>query len=250
MNNSAEEDAIEAHKWCRLHPLFTPSKPHPQLENAVQTGDVNLIRPREYRGDLALDKHKIWSGKTYSTRDAILLTALPMYFAAVHSPALTKGGKIIYYEVKMIRIGAGRHHKTESGLAMGYCAQPYPSWRLPGHERASLGVHGDDGRRFVNDSYGGIDFTEPFKEGDTLGIGMKFDLVKHNSGGDAVGIEVFFTRNGQRQNSWNLFEERDESSGDIKGLEGRYDLYGAIGVFGDLEFEVSFSRDTWLHRPR
>ena len=214
----------------------------------MQNGEVNLVRPQEYRGDLSLGKYKTWKGHTSSTGDSILLTAVPLYFAAVDSPLQTGLEKTIYYEVKMLKIGGSRRHRDDSGLAMGFCAQPYPSWRLPGHERASLGVHGDDGRRFVNDSYGGIDFTKPFREGDTLGIGMKF--TSQRGANDGAGVEIFFTRNGERQEGWNLDEERDESSGDTEGLEGRWDLYGAIGVFGDVEFEASFARDSWLYRPR
>ena len=61
-----------------------------------------------------------------------------------------------------------------SGVAVGYCAKPYPPWRLPGWHRASVGVHGDDGRRFVNDSWGGKDFTGAFRVGERVGIGMQF----------------------------------------------------------------------------
>ena len=65
--------------------------------------------------------------------------------------------------------------RPESGIAVGFCAKPYPGWRLPGWERASLGVHGDDGRRFVNDTWGGKDFTTEFRPGESVGIGMIFD---------------------------------------------------------------------------
>jgi hypothetical protein len=37
-------------------------------------------------------------------------------------------------------------------------------------------VHGDDGRRFVNDTWGGKDFTAKFVEGETVGIGMEFSV--------------------------------------------------------------------------
>lgn len=66
--------------------------------------------------------------------------------------------------------------RGENGVALGYCAKPYPTWRLPGWERASLGVHGDDGRRFVNDTWGGKDFTAKFVEGETVGIGIDFGV--------------------------------------------------------------------------
>lgn len=70
----------------------------------------------------------------------------------------------------------------ESGIAIGYCAKPYPGWRLPGWERASLGVHGDDGRRFVNDTWGGKDFTTGFAPGETVGIGMVLKVPSGDAG--------------------------------------------------------------------
>ena len=78
----------------------------------------------------------------------------------------------------------------ENGIAIGYCAKPYPSWRLPGWERASLGVHGDDGRRFVNDTWGGKDFTTKFVEGETVGIGMEFDVRVADAGAGAGRVNV------------------------------------------------------------
>ena len=80
----------------------------------------------------------------------------------------------------------------ENGIAIGYCAKPYPSWRLPGWERASLGVHGDDGRRFVNDTWGGKDFTTKFIEGETVGIGMEFDVRVADAGAGRINDALFF----------------------------------------------------------
>ena len=117
----------------------------------------------------------------------------PLYFAAAESPLQTGRPKIIYFEVRVIGVGHG-----ETGIALGYCAKPYPTWRLPGWERASLGVHGDDGRRFVNDTWGGKDFTAKFVAGETVGIGMEFRVpVARTESGMAIsrmqrGFDVFF----------------------------------------------------------
>lgn len=43
-------------------------------------------------------------------------------------------------------------------------------------------MHGDDGRRFVNDTWGGKDFTIEFVEGETLGIGMEFSAPVAGAG--------------------------------------------------------------------
>ena len=52
-----------------------------------------------------------------------------------------------------------------------------------------MGVHGDDGRRFVNDTWGGKDFTTKFVEGETVGIGMEFDV--RVAGAGRVNVALF-----------------------------------------------------------
>lgn len=138
----------------------------------------------------------------------------------------------------------------ESGIAIGFVAPPYPAWRLPGWHRASLGVHSDDGRRYVDNSYGGQDFTSAFKKGDVVGIGSTFQPPVH---GDRVSMrcQVFFTRNGKKEGWWDLHEEKDSDAdeGDVEGLEGEHDLLAAVGVFGSVELECVFNRDEWLFKP-
>ena len=155
-------------------------------------------------------------------------------------------------------------------MSLGFLAPPYPPWRQPGWERASLGVHGDDGRRYVNDTLGGANFTKPFKVGESIGLGMRFYLkqpgnqASDNSapaqglpaygdahanpaaaGGGAVypreySVRPFMTRHRgtlavRPEQSWDLDEEVDaevEQPGGVVGLRGDRDLYAAIGVFG------------------
>ena len=116
-----------------------------------------------------------------------------------------------------------------------------------------------DGHRYVNDTWGGKDFTSPFKAGDTVGIGMSFSIaetppeynVASEEGVTHSNVEVFFTRNGTKESGWNLHEEIDrETDQGVEGLEGLFDLYGSIGVFGGVKFCVKFRRDEWLWRPR
>ena len=45
-----------------------------------------------------------------------------------------------------------------------------------------MGVHGDDGRRFVNDTWGGKDFTTKFVDSGTVGIGMEFSVPSAAAG--------------------------------------------------------------------
>merc|ERR1712072_1606295 len=137
---------------------------------------------------------------------------------------------------------------------------PDPSWRLPGWHRGSLGVHGDDGRRYVDNSYGGRDFTSAFRKGDVVGLGLRiFPLPPQTQRQGAKGgvkrtVEVFFTLNGKLDGTgkgWNLHEERDqeEDTGDVRGLEGDHDILAAVGVFGKVELEVRCRREDWAFKP-
>jgi hypothetical protein len=106
----------------------------------------------------------------------------------------------------------------------------------------------------VNDSWGGKQFTDAFKLNDTVGLGMVFRLPEHlneasGTRGKRLQVDVFFTRNGQREGGWDLHEEVDQEAGGVEGLEGDYDLYGAIGLFGGVDFEVCFDPAGWLWKP-
>ncbi|MCJ1346765.1 hypothetical protein MMC31_004983 [Peltigera leucophlebia] len=255
-NNADLVEADRAHEWCRRYPLMMPHPPTPAQHNGVNIGDVWLMKPREFRGELLMTQTGLWKGSARTGgRDSCLITAAPLYFAFVDNPAHTSVSKTIYFEVKLRSLGS-QHRSTEGSVAVGFCGMPYPTWRLPGWERASLAVHGDDGRRYVNDTYGGIDFTSPFQVGDTIGLGMKFAVPEKppaygtsSTSNPILNIEVFFTRNGNLDGCWNLHEELDSLRG-IEGLDGPFDLYGALGTFGSVEFDCAFRRADWLWQPR
>lgn len=101
----------------------------------------------------------------------------------------------------------------------------------------------------MDDSYGGKDFTHAFRRGDTVGIGMQYQLPAYV--GQKPRCEVFFTRNGKRDGKWDLHEERDRNyeEGDVTGLEGEHDLLAAVGCFGGVEFDVKFRREDWKFQP-
>jgi SPRY domain len=214
----------------------------------VQNGDISLQRSKEFKGHLTQRGKGQWKAKTKSScTDCIILSTLPLYFAAEDSPLATGRSKTIYFEVRILAMGE-QGAREAAGIAIGFCASPYPSWRLPGWQRASLGVHGDDGRRFVNDPDGGIDFTRPFNPGETVGIGMTFSRPQAQNHGEPHG-EVFFTRNGKRDQGWQVDEERDRDSDSVLGLEGEWDLYAAVGMFGGVDFEVQLAPEAWAYQP-
>ena len=238
--------------------MIRPHQPTYPQHAAVLNGDVRLMKPVEYKGDLLMPNTGFWKGSTRAgSKDSCLLTSSPIYFAYADSPLWTRNTKTIYFEVKVRSLGRGRG-ADESSIALGYCAMPYPTWRLPGWERGSLAVHGDDGRRYVNNTYGGKDFTSPFEAGDTVGLGMTFAIADNVAGYEAqpkpeamIKVEVFFTRNGRRGESWDLHEELDKDQDlGVDGLDGLLDLYCAVGTFGGTDFDVSFNQRDWLWQPR
>lgn len=170
-------------------------------------------------------------------RDTCLISALPLFAAGHHHPSRTGVARAVYYEVAVHALPA---RTVDAAVAIGYVATPYPGFRLPGWNRGSLAVHGDDGRRYTNDSFGGREFVAPFKEGDTVGLGMCWGA------GKVASTSVWFTRNGKVEGRWMLEEERDarEENDTLEGLAGDCDVFAAIGVYGgELRVGVKFFSD-------
>ena len=206
---------------------------------ALEAGNIRLIKPAGFNGRINWLSPGHWEGYTVKdSPDRCIIGYPPMYVVRDHDPSATGVAKTIYYEVKI------RKESATNFLAMGFTALPYPSFRMPGWHRASLAVHGDDGHRFINDTWGGKDFTGEFKIGETLGIGMTF-----KPGGRRHIVHIFFTRDGQKVGGWDLHEESDaEEDRPVDGLEGFNDLSCAIGTYDGVSFEVIFDKNQWLYR--
>lgn len=251
--NASADSADRARHWCRLNKLYSPRRlTQPELIS-IQNGALTLTRPPNLAATLSAQRIGTTLVRTRpSCDDSILLSHLPLYTVAHHSPIHTGRGHMIYFEILVKRMGGSSSHfstsEADAGIAIGFLAPPYPSFRLPGWERASLGIHGDDGRRYVDNNRGGQDFTTSFRAGEVVGIGMMFSPPSYQ--GDRVGVEVFFTREGKKEGGWNLYEERDaDEEGSVDGLDGTRDLLAAVGFFGGVEFETRFRRDEWLYMP-
>ncbi|KAI9868208.1 MAG: hypothetical protein M1813_006953 [Trichoglossum hirsutum] len=255
-SNAEVDEADRASRFCDSKPLWQPRQLSAKDLQAIRREAIALSRPAEYVGDLRRLAAGTWKASTRErSRDSCLLSILPLYSNLNDSPLRTGVRKTIYFELRVLSLGrAGA--ATEASLAIGFCAQPQPTWRLPGWERGSLGIHGDDGRRYVNDAFGGKDFTHPFEAGQVVGVGMVFSLPDTNnsvqrpqSGG--INVEVFFTRDGKRDGEWDLHEELDaELDESIEGLDGVCDLYAAIGTYGGVEFEAYFESRDWLWKGK
>jgi hypothetical protein len=275
--NATKDEANRAAAWCAQHPLWTPRELSFEQLNAVHGLNHTLVRPQTYIGDLLQDfpAPGIWKCRTPKRcQDSLIQTALPIYSAPADSPLVTERTKVVYFEVKIVAIGIEgpsdrrpekkhglfsklKHQESkpqteDAGIAIGFFAPPYPPFRLPGWQRGSLGIHSDDGRRYINNTDGGIDFTMPFQSGETVGIGMSFRIPQkppaYGVQGNLLDVQVFFTRNGKKTGEWDLHEEQDQSMEGVQGLEGEYDLFPAVGVFGGCDFEIIFKEKDWLYR--
>ncbi|KAL2401508.1 hypothetical protein ABEF93_006664 [Exophiala dermatitidis] len=229
-NNASYDSAARAHEWCATHPVYTPSIPSSDLRALAARGEITLepppVGPLRGPGFVLRRQHHTSSSSSASVpssassssssswlirtppsqQDAIVMSSIPLYFAAVDNPLLHSPSthsdlssspspeetetKTIYFEITIHKIS-----NANSGVAIGFAAKPYPPWRLPGWHRASLGVHGDDGRRFVNDSWGGRDFVDPFRVGETIGVGMEFEPIPLATPAPLNGHERQFSDN-------------------------------------------------------
>ncbi|KAF2182546.1 hypothetical protein K469DRAFT_711717 [Zopfia rhizophila CBS 207.26] len=258
--NATMAEGDYAFQWTENYPLWKPQNLTSSQHTAIQTGKLALLKAPTYTGDILPQRQPgHWKCRTHAKcKDSSILTNLPIYSVIWDSPLRTQRPKTIYFELKVIGVGRGEtiFSDADAGIAIGYVAPPYPTFRLPGWQRGSLGIHGDDGRKYVNDTWGGVDFTTAFKPGDIVGIGMTFaptrDPPSYNQTqqGKVLDIDVFFTRNGKRERGWDGNEELDErNEGGTTGLRGECDLFAAIGVFGGADFEVFFSPDNWVYNP-
>ncbi|EGN93962.1 hypothetical protein SERLA73DRAFT_189097 [Serpula lacrymans var. lacrymans S7.3] len=149
-------------------------------------------------------------------QDTCLLSDLPL-MAGLYD---IQGKTGMYYEIKINRM--------DGIIAVGTSCRPYPSWRLPGWNRLSAGLHLDDLRKFFEDPDGGRDYTDALSRivsGDTIGCGYEFSTSS-----------IFFTYNGYRL---------PPAFTGVYLPRHRHDVYAAIGVEGRNEFEVNFGGDVF-----
>ncbi|KAI0094358.1 hypothetical protein BDY19DRAFT_912408, partial [Irpex rosettiformis] len=155
---------------------------------------------------------KVVTGK--SCRDTCLFSNLPL-MAGLYE---IQGKNGVYYEILM--------KKMDGIIAIGSACRPYPDWRFPGWNRASVGLHLDDMRKFYEDPDGGMDYDpilSRFACGDTIGFGYDF-----------TSSSVFYTYNGIRL---------PDAFGGVYIPRNQYDVYAAIGVEGACKFEVNFGAE-------
>jgi hypothetical protein len=233
--------------WCHQYPLIPAMALDHTALRALDTRNIRVMEPVGFNGKLEWKGLGHWSAVTAkNSPDRCLVAYPPLYLVNQHDPSRTGQPRTIYYEIKL------SPSSRAVTIGMGFTALPYPSFRMPGWHRGSLAVHGDDGHKYINDRWGGKTFTEPFRAGETYGIGMTISPAKEDAIGDLRGkphVEIFLTRNGQKAGGWDLHEETDaEQDLPVTGLEGFHDLSAAVGTFDGLEFEIVFDPAKWMYR--
>lgn len=249
-SNATEDEAEAGEAWCASYPLTAPLQLDDASKGALHFHNIRLMEPVGFNGRLTWLEQGRWYGETaVGSPDRCIISYPPLYAVQQHSPATTGVPRTVYYEVKLLPDSPGTF------LGLGFTALPYPSFRMPGWHRGSLAVHGDDGHKYINDRWGGKAFTAPFQRGETYGIGMTVKpspFHDDGEGGDGGGrplVDVFFTRNGDLVDGWNIHEETDaEEDLPVTGLEGFHDLYASIGTYDGVKFETLFEPSKWLYR--
>ncbi|KUI63054.1 Protein ssh4 [Cytospora mali] len=271
--NAPEEQAEAGEAWCRNYPLSPPTDlttTDPSLRQASLIPRLIAPPPGVFSKGSSLTQTGpgAWTVRTDRRAGDCCIIGYPhAYLVQRDSPLATGRARTVYFECRVGEMG------RDAGLAVGFQALPYPPFRMPGWHRGSLAVHGDDGHKYVNDRWGGKDFTEPFRKGEVVGIGMVFSPGGGGGGGGGGGlsssggkgkgkgsggggepgmiqVEVFFTRGGRETGRWDMHESLDsETDLPITGLEGYHDLTVAIGTYGSVGAEVVLDPNRWVFKP-
>lgn len=94
---------------------------------------------------------------------------------------IPKLNEVYYWEAKMYE----KPSSTE--VVVGLATKPFPSFRMPGHAKVSMGYHSSDGFKCHNYPFTSTSYGPALAEGDVLGVGYR----------PRTGT-MFFTRNGKK----------------------------------------------------
>ncbi|GJE86063.1 SPRY-domain-containing protein [Phanerochaete sordida] len=128
---------------------------------------------------------------------------------------LPKLNEVYYWEVKMFDL------PTTTNAAVGLATKPYPSFRLPGLSRYSVGYH-SNGDKSHNWPFTAATCGPALKEGDVLGVGYR----------PRTGT-VFFTKNGRKlEDAYVGFNT--------------YNLFPTVGADGPCSVHVNFGQSGFV----
>ncbi|KAF9985968.1 Rsp5p-dependent ubiquitination, sorting of cargo proteins at the multivesicular body [Mortierella antarctica] len=129
---------------------------------------------------------------------------------------LPKQQEVYYWEVKMFE------KSPNTTIAVGVSTKPYPSTRLPGWNRHSVGYFSNNGQKHCNSLWNNHPYGPPYFEGDVIGCGYR----PRNG-------TIFFTRNGKRiEDAYTGF--------------GRTNLFPTVGATGPCVLHVNFGQSGFV----
>ncbi|KAI7879667.1 SPRY-domain-containing protein [Lichtheimia hyalospora FSU 10163] len=136
---------------------------------------------------------------------------------------LPRNQDVYYWEAKMYDL------PDTTTVSVGVATKPYPSWRLPGWNRYSVGYFSHNGCKYFSSVFNGKPYGIPYQHGDVIGVGYQ-----HRTG------TVFFTRNGRRLGDaytglrWNLFP--------TVGANGPCQIHVNLGQMGFVFIEANVKK--------
>ena len=242
VNNSSEDDFSAGARFCAMNPLAPPLV-SAYLDSLTRILEAEIIMcpesPHKRISIITTQSHPPTTTIRVTKKkcpDTNILSQHPLYLARYHHPSDTDRVVVFGYNLTI----TGLPLDGDSVIAMGFACVPYPNFRLPGWHRGSVAIHSDDGRRYCNDGFGGIEFTHPFSQGEHLSLGFVMRWVTAANGVGMVESEVVFLRNGKREGGWTVQEEVGEGRENPEiGLTGDRDVFAAVGVSGGKGVEVA-----------
>ncbi|KAG0341364.1 Rsp5p-dependent ubiquitination, sorting of cargo proteins at the multivesicular body [Podila minutissima] len=142
---------------------------------------------------------------SFYDREASVQTNLP----------LPKQQEVYYWEVKVFE------KSPNTTISVGVSTKPFPTSRLPGWNRHSVGYFSKDGQKYCNSPWSGYPYGPIYFEGDVIGCGYR----PRNG-------TIFFTRNGKKI--------EDAYTG------YRTNLFPTVGATGPCVLHVNFGQSGFV----
>ncbi|KAG1858639.1 hypothetical protein C8R48DRAFT_715420 [Suillus tomentosus] len=236
LQNEASDESYEtALAFCERHPVESSTiLPSRTIADIDSNGCLEWGMQAHDSSFVAVVHNSVGKGRLSQIRsrvgcpDTCLLSNLPIVAGQYHFPI--DGG--VYFEITVNKMT----DPSKGGvIAIGTACRPYPSWRLPGWNRLSAGLHLDDFHKFFEDPEGG-------RPCFPLGFPPIMSVVGHTIGcaySFYTGT-MFFTIDGQRL--------PDAFTGIYLQNRSGIDVYAAVGVSGECDVSVNFGSTSfkWL----
>ncbi|EAL42864.1 SPRY domain containing protein [Entamoeba histolytica HM-1:IMSS-B] len=197
-------DYFASYLFCKQHKLSGSISKHLSLRNRswktlcslkVELNTDNKFIPNVHsnRFGLSIEDNVIINTNTTNDRRNTIIAKNPFslenrwftFPTLLHQYTILQT-PIFYYEVTILPTPS-THEVEEFVVSIGLVSErTYPEDRQVGWEDGGIGVHSDDGKLF-NQNGTGVNFTEPFNSGETLGVGFI-----------PRSYQVFFTKNGKK----------------------------------------------------